>query len=193
MLAPLGSLAGNVSFVEADLRQRLPFSDATFDFAHMRLMFDDLTTAHYLHALTELVRVTRPGGWIECAEPGETIYDPGPAYQLLSRWAAALCRRRGVDPDLGPKLKELLRLAGVKPVTERVVTSFPDLTLTRERHLWQAQALGAFENIFREPILEAGIATTEEYDQALRAARGEFEQGRHANSDVLYVAFGQRL
>ncbi len=191
MLATLGPLAGNVSFVEADLRERLPFPDATFDFAHMRLMFDDLPTEHYLLALRELVRVTRPGGWVECAEQGEAIYHPGPAYQLLSQWAAQLCRRRGVDPDLGPKLKQLLALAGVKQVSERVVPAFPDLTLTRERRLWQAQAIGAFESILREPVLEAGIASAAEYSRAIAAVRAEFEQGRYANSDVLYVAFGR--
>jgi len=192
MLAAMGPLARNVSFVEADLRERLPFPDATFDFAHMRLMFDDLPTEHHLLALREIVRVTRPGGWIECVEPGEAIYQPGPAYQLISQWVAQLCRRRGVDPDLGPKLKQLLSLAGVKQVSERVVSSFPDLTLTRERRLWQAQAIGAFESIFREPVLEAGIASPAEYSQALAAVRVEFEQGRYANSDVLYVAFGRR-
>jgi ubiquinone/menaquinone biosynthesis C-methylase UbiE len=192
MLAPLGSLAEKASFVEADLRQPLPFPDAHFDFAHMRLMYDDLPTEQYLFALRELVRVTRLGGWVECAEPCEAIYHAGPAYQLLSQWSAALCRRRGVDPDLGPKLQQLLRLAGVPQVTVRVARSFPDLAMTRERRLWQAQAIGAFESIFREPILEAGVATAEEFDHTLMAARFEFEAGRYANSDVLYVAYGQR-
>jgi SAM-dependent methyltransferase len=192
MLASLGPFAANVSFVESDLRWSLPFPDASFDFAHMRLMYDDLSPDHYLAALRELVRVTRPGGWVECAEPGEAVYHAGPAYQLLSAWVASLCRRRGVDPDLGPKVKELLRLAGVARVTERVAVTFPDLTVTRERRFWQAQAIGAFETIFREPTVEAGIASAEEYDRAVAAARAEFESGRYANSDVIYVAHGQR-
>lgn len=192
MVAALGPLADHVSFVEADLRQPLPFPDASFDFAHMRLMYDDIPTEQYLAALRELVRVTRPGGWVECAEPGEVIYQPGPAYQLISQWVTALCRRHGVDPDLGPRVKELLRLAGIPRVTERVAPCFPDLTLTRERRLWQAQAIGAFESIFREPTIEAGIATAEEYDRALAGVRAEFDSGRYANSDVLYIAFGQR-
>jgi hypothetical protein len=63
---------------------------------------------------------------------------------------------------------------------------------SRERRLWQAQAIGAFESIFREPVLQAGLASLAEYGQALTARRVEFEQGHHANSDVLYVAFGRR-
>lgn len=98
-----------------------------------------------------------------------------------------------MDPDPGPKLKELLLQAGVPMVTERVVVSFPDLAMTRERRLWQAQALGVFESPrAREPIVAAGVTTVEEYDRAVAAARKEFATGRYANSDILYVAYGQR-
>jgi ubiquinone/menaquinone biosynthesis C-methylase UbiE len=193
MLAPLGARAASVTFIEADLRQPLPFPDASIDFAHMRLMHGALPPGPYVLALRELARVTRPGGWVECVEPGEALYHVGPAYQALLGWATALLRSRGLDPDLGPKLKELLLQAGVPMVTERVVVSFPDLAMTRERRLWQAQALGVFESPrAREPILAAGVTTAEEYDRALAAARTEFASGRYANSDVLFVAYGQR-
>jgi ubiquinone/menaquinone biosynthesis C-methylase UbiE len=105
MLAPLAALAAQVAFVEADLRQRLPFPDASFDCAHMRLMHGALLPGQYLFALRELVRVTRPEGWVECVEPGETLYQPGPAYQVLLQWSADLLRSRGLDPDRGPKLQ----------------------------------------------------------------------------------------
>jgi SAM-dependent methyltransferase len=193
MLAALGVPAAQVAFVEADLRQRLPFPDASFDFAHMRLMRGALPPEQYLSALRELVRVTRPGGWVECTEPGEVLYQAGPAYQVLLRWTSAVLRSRGLDPDLGPKLQFLLRQAGVEVVTERIAVSFPDLALTRERRLWQAQAIGVFETTrVRAPILAAGVTTAEEYDRALAAARTEFASGRYANSDVLYIAYGQR-
>jgi ubiquinone/menaquinone biosynthesis C-methylase UbiE len=193
LLAPLGVLAKQVAFVEADLRQRLPFPDASFDFAHMRLMHGALLPEHYLFALRELVRVTRPGGWVECAEPGESLYQPGPAYQVLLQWTSTLLRSRGLDPDLGPKLQHLLRQAGVEEVTERVAVSFPDLAMTRERRLWQAQAIGAVESPrARAPILAAGVTTSQAYDWAIAAARREFASGRYANSDRLYVAYGQR-
>jgi ubiquinone/menaquinone biosynthesis C-methylase UbiE len=193
MLAPLGDLAEKVTFVEADLRHQLPFPDASFDFAHMRLMHGALLPEQYHFALGELVRVTRPGGWVECTEPGEVLYNVGPIYQVLIQWTVSLLRSRGLDPDLGPKLQRLLRQAGVAEVTGRIVASFPDLAMTRERRMWQAQAIGAFETPrAREPILAAGVTTVEAYDWAIAAARQEFASGQYANSDMLYVAFGQR-
>jgi hypothetical protein len=68
-------------------------------------------------------------------------------------------------------------------VTERVVVSFPDLAMTRERRLWQARALGGFERSIREPIVAAGVAA---------AACKKFASGRYANSDGRHVAYGQR-
>jgi ubiquinone/menaquinone biosynthesis C-methylase UbiE len=193
MLAPLGARARQVTFVEADLRQPLPFPDASIDYAHMRLLRGALPPERYLFALREMARVTRPGGWVECVETGEALYHVGPAYQVLLGWTSALLRSRGLDPDLGPKLKDLLLQVGIQQVTKRVVVSFPDLANTRERRLWQAQAIGVFESPrAREPIVAAGVTSAEEYDRALAAARTEFASGRYANSDVLYVAYGQR-
>ncbi len=193
MLASLGVRSANVSFVEADLLQGVPFPDGMFDYVHFRFMYDELPAARWPDILRELVRVTRPGGWVECMEPGVAVYDPGPAYLLTNTWVADLCRQRGVDPDLGPQLKTLLHNAGLVQVSECVIPSFPDLTLTRERRLWQTQSLGVLEGVFRDAIIEAEIVSPADYDAALRALRAEFEQGKHANSDLVYVVFGQRL
>ncbi|MEO7000173.1 MAG: methyltransferase domain-containing protein [Ktedonobacterales bacterium] len=192
LLASQGLHATNVAFVAADLLQPLPFPDATFDYVHQQLLFDDLQAQRWPNILRELVRVTRPGGWVECAEPAEEIFDPGPGYQRMSAWTARLCRERGLDPDMGPKLRLLLQGAGLEQVTERAIPAFPDRTPSRERRLWQAQALGAYETVFRDALLAAGIVTEDRYAAALALAHDEFAQGSYANSDILYVAFGRR-
>lgn len=192
MLVPLGSLAENVMFVEGDATNGLPFPDRTFDYVHMQLLYSDLPARHWPALVNEMVRVTRPGGWIECIEPAEAIHDPSPVYALTASWIAALCRQRELDPDLGPKLKQLFWGVGLEQVVERVVPSFPDVRMTRERRLWQAQAIGVLEGYFRDPILEAGITTQADFENAIRAVRVEFEQGQHANADLLYAVYGQR-
>jgi len=192
MLATLGPLAANVSLVEADILKGLPVPAGAFDFTHIRLLYSDLPAASWPGVVRDMVRVTRPGGWIECVDQTASIYNPGPAYRVLTDWVTELCRRRGLEPDLGPKLKGLLAAAGAAGVRERIVPSFPNTRMTRERKLWQAQALGVFETIFRDAIVEGGIAPAPEFDAVLRAARAEFESRRYANSDVLYIAYGQR-
>jgi hypothetical protein len=97
-----------------------------------------------------------------------------------------------MDPDPGPKVKSILVNAGLQPVVEYVTTSFPNVQLKRERRLWQTQNLGVFDKVFRDPIIEAGIATGSEYDNFLAALRREFEAGQHANADKVYIVYGQR-
>jgi ubiquinone/menaquinone biosynthesis C-methylase UbiE len=192
LLTSLGPLASNVSFVAADLLQALPFADDSFDYVHQQLMYDDLPAHQWPSILGELVRVTRPGGWVECIEQGEAPYDAGPAYQRLTAWMAHLCRQRGVDPDMGPKLRHLLYSAGIEQPFERIIPAFPNSTPSRERRLWQAQALGVFETVFRDALLAAKAVSPENFDAVLAQTRVEFAQARYANSDVLYVAFGRK-
>jgi SAM-dependent methyltransferase len=92
---------------------RLPFRNGEFDF----------TFCHYLllwipkpeHALREMVRVTRPGGWVAAlAEPdyGGRIDYPPPLETLGRRQMESL-RRQGADPAIGRRLAGLLSTAGI--------------------------------------------------------------------------------
>lgn len=191
MLAPLGPRAANVSFVEADLLAGLPFPAATFDFVHLRLMFTELPASRWPDVMRDLVRVTRPWGWVECIEPSQEVYGPGPAYAVVSYWVAELCRRRGLDPNAGPKLMQWQRSAGLVSVAERQAVLFPDVTLTRERRLYMTQSLGVFD-LLRAPILEAGITSPAQFDAAYQAVRREFEQNTYPSCDVLHIVFGQK-
>jgi SAM-dependent methyltransferase len=93
--------------------RRLPFGDGSFD----------LTFCHYLllwvrepeAALREMVRVTKPGGWVAAlAEPdyGARIDYPPPLAELGRRQADSL-RRQGADPEFGRKLAGLFSGSGI--------------------------------------------------------------------------------
>ncbi|CAI2161751.1 17060_t:CDS:2 [Funneliformis geosporum] len=58
----------NVSFVQANVLQDLPFKDNTFDYVYMRFMMFALTFDDWETALKEIIRVCRPNGWIELME-----------------------------------------------------------------------------------------------------------------------------
>jgi hypothetical protein len=122
------------------------------------------------------------------------IHDPGPAYAQGVAWVAELDRRRGKDsyPDVGSKLKHPLESANLQPIVERVNLMFPDIQRKRERRLWQAQNIGYFDKLWRDPIIEAAIATASDFDGFMTALRKEFETGQHANSDIVYIVHGQR-
>src|SRR5262249_50679626 len=56
-------------WVRGNVLQGLPFASGRFDYVHQRLLFLAIPVADWPAAVRELVRVTRPGGWIELVEP----------------------------------------------------------------------------------------------------------------------------
>jgi ubiquinone/menaquinone biosynthesis C-methylase UbiE len=66
-------------FVQANILKGLPFPDQQFDFTHQRFLVAAIPALHWPAVVRELVRVTRPGGWVELLEIGDTIQNAGPA------------------------------------------------------------------------------------------------------------------
>lgn len=101
----------------------LPFADGVFG----------VTLCHYFllwaaqpeKAIAEMVRVTRPGGFVlVLAEPdyGGRIDYPPPLERLGALQTEALARQ-GVDPRMGRKLAGLLKRAGLQQVQHGVVNA----------------------------------------------------------------------
>src|SRR5258708_892443 len=64
---PPGALQAppNYRFVQSNVLEHLPFADAWSDFTHQRLLVAAIPTAQWPQVVSELVRITRPGGWVE--------------------------------------------------------------------------------------------------------------------------------
>ncbi|MGH2510174.1 MAG: class I SAM-dependent methyltransferase [Ktedonobacteraceae bacterium] len=106
----------NYSFVQADVRKGLPFSDRSFDFVHQRLLFLSIPTALWPQTLRDLVRVTNVGGWLELVETRTSGQDIGPYTTQAIEWINEASRRLGIDPTLVPNLGNDLRQAGLVQV-----------------------------------------------------------------------------
>jgi SAM-dependent methyltransferase len=115
----------NYRSVRANLLAGLPFVDDAFDFVHQRLLFLAVPVAAWPALVQDLVRVTRPGGWVELVEPPLMGFDrPGPAIGRLSRLAVAAAARRELDAGsvVYRSLDDWLRDAGAVDVTRREIT-----------------------------------------------------------------------
>jgi ubiquinone/menaquinone biosynthesis C-methylase UbiE len=87
----------NYRYVKANVLQGLPFADDQFDFVHQRLMITALPLQAWPGVVRDLLRVTRPGGWVELVEGGNEIDPRGPATQRLFELAAQLAAAYGLD------------------------------------------------------------------------------------------------
>lgn len=103
------------------LGERLPFPSSSFDLVCCHFLL--LWVADPLAILTEMLRVTRPGGGVLClAEPdyGGRVDYPGSLEALGGLQEEAL-RSRGAEPRLGRRLRQLLHQAGLAHVESGVL------------------------------------------------------------------------
>ncbi len=106
----------NCAFYEGDVLQRLPFPNDTFDYVHQRLLVGAIPAVKWPDVLRELVRVTRPGGWVELLESGDVYHNVGPAQKHLQKiWDTGIIRA-GFDLSLMPLLHTMLIDAGLRGV-----------------------------------------------------------------------------
>ncbi|ORE01241.1 S-adenosyl-L-methionine-dependent methyltransferase [Rhizopus microsporus var. microsporus] len=106
------------TFSLGNVTNRLPYEDNTFDFVHMRLFVACLRKDEWTTALSEVIRVTKPGGMIQLGEfdlqpqnDSSSLY-----YRILSCFKDA-CKSRGQDPNIGSELEIMLsKYSNVKVV-----------------------------------------------------------------------------
>ena len=106
----------NYTFVPANILNGLPFTDGTFDYIHQRLLVAAIPAASWPAVIRELMRVARPGGWLELLEGGVTCPQAGPATQRLLAWCLEATGARGLDPTLMAYLGSLLEESGLQGV-----------------------------------------------------------------------------
>ncbi len=108
----------NYLFKQANALGTFPFAENSFDCVHQRLMLMSIPAFKWQDVLHEIVRVTKPGGWIELIEVGCTIWPQGPATQKWYSWLRELCESYNHDADMPAKLKGMAQEAGIRNVKE---------------------------------------------------------------------------
>lgn len=177
----------NYLYVQGNILDGLPFPDATFDFTHQRLLVAALPEDRWQWVVGELLRVTRPGGWIELLEAIPT--QGGPGMNALYQWLVAVGLSRGVNTLVTPNIGKFLRAAGAQNVVER------DLPMALGS--WGGRAgvmmetnYYALHNGLRAMMISGNLTTAEAFEQAMRAAREEIAHGRYVWP--YFLAYGQR-
>lgn len=108
----------NYLFKQGNALGTFPFAENSFDFVHMRLMLMSIPAFKWSDVLNEIVRVARPGAWIEFVETGCTIWPQGPNTQKWYGWVREVCQRYSQDADLPHKIKIMAQEAGIRNVHE---------------------------------------------------------------------------
>ncbi|KAJ3121952.1 hypothetical protein HK100_012178 [Physocladia obscura] len=79
--------------------------DSSFDYVHQRLLIMGIPKNKFSDAIKELIRVTKPGGWIELVEIDMVVYQAGPYSKQLSTAMLDAMQARGLDCYAATNLK----------------------------------------------------------------------------------------
>jgi ubiquinone/menaquinone biosynthesis C-methylase UbiE len=155
----------DVEIVEADARDTGLPADS-FDLVHARTLL--ITVPEPQEVLAEMVRLTRPGGWVASLEPDceHSIYYPHhPVFDRLHELFMVAFSRNGADPLIGRRLGELYRQAGLEDVgIDARATVYP---AGHSRRTIVAELIRAM----RPQILALGAADAAELDELDATAR----------------------
>lgn len=161
---------------------------SSFDLVHARTLL--VTVPQPAEVLREMVRLTRPGGWVAGLEPDTEAgicYPAHPAYDRLCEIFTAAFRRNGANPHFGRRMAELYREAGLEQVTvEARAGVYPH---GHSRRTIRADLVRSMHS----EIIEMGLSDQKELNELDTAARKHLE-----NPDVLvmpalnFLAWGRK-
>ena len=162
----------------------LPFPDGIFSFTHQRLLVAAIPAEKWPGVVHELVRVTRPGGWIELVEVETHLEHPGPATLQFHQVADAL-----VDGEPIRHLGEMLEQEGVQEVeTVRIPIPLGEWA-GRIGSMMKRDIVGVADAL-KGKYCQPGRMNPQEYEQMVAEMAQEWE--RLHSACLFYVVYGRR-
>ncbi|KAJ3052187.1 hypothetical protein HK097_006739 [Rhizophlyctis rosea] len=164
----------NVEYMQADLTNLpLPFEDASFDFIHMRLLIAGLRAEFWPVLIAEIVRLVKPGGYIELTEPTNPAMNLPTKFPNLMQMLTLGLVVRGCDLDISHRLKsyceqqpELADIrTAIKDLHARANESDPDSKKISK--MFGDDLTGVLMGV-KAPLVQRGVCAEEEYDDLLR-------------------------
>lgn len=177
------------TFMLGDVLQGLPFPEKQFEFVHQRLLVAAIPSAHWPSVINELIRVTRPGGWIEMLEIGVTIKNAGSETARLLAWMGERSKERGFDMGMVSQLGRLLIEAGVQDVEIHHIPAPLGAWGGHVGSMLKANVLGAFSALKGAYCAQAQMRP-EQFDAWVQDVAEEWETLRA--SYIFHAAYGRK-
>ncbi len=185
-IASLG--IGNVAFDVQDVH-RLTYADDTFDVVHAHQVLQHV--ADPVLALSEMRRVTRPGGIVAARDGDCAALAWYPLLPQLDTWLelyGEAVRANGGEPDAGRRLAAWARSAGFDDITASSSTWC--FATDEDRHWWgELWADRMSESAIARQLIDSGLAT---HDQ-LMAIAAAWRQWADSDDGWFSVLHGEIL
>lgn len=182
-------LPPNCLFAQANILQGLPFPDGQFAYTHQRLLVAAIPALHWPGVVRELVRVTRPGGWVELLEIGDVIQNAGPATKRLLTWMTDISKGLGFEMEVLRHLGDLLKQAGCSDIETQEIPVPLGAWAGSTGQMMKTDVLYGY-NAIKDSYCPRSNTPPEVFDAMVQAAADEWEQNRC--SYVFHAAYGRR-
>jgi SAM-dependent methyltransferase len=168
-------------YVKGNLLEGLPFGNDRFDFVHQRYLWGGIPLKSWPNVVKELVRVTRPGGWVELIEGPCSAERMGPATERMYGLIRELAATRGLDGRgvVVDSLDRYLWQAGLESV-ERRDDALPIGPWAGEVGSLMLTDFRAWFTRASEALQARSMLSTDEARGLIRAAQEEAETGHMA-------------
>ncbi|CAG8627556.1 632_t:CDS:2, partial [Dentiscutata erythropus] len=167
----------NFTFVKANVLDGLPFDDNTFDYVFQRYMFGGYPQEKWPFVISEIVRILKPGGYVELLEPS-MMHDIGPATQRIVDGQIVAMGHRQTDPYTSNKLKDYLEKQGsIENIIEEVRACYHGKRADSPGISKAAVSNTVSIFVCWKPLLAGFMnVTDEEYDLLTNEARNELAE-----------------
>ncbi len=185
----------NASFQVMNLLKPLGFPDNSFDLVNVRFV-NFLPAAAWPQLVRELVRVTRPGGFVRLTESEWWYFTNSPALENLNAMVIRAIKVQGGFSQTGrftgilPMLGSLLRDAGC--VNIKLFPHAIDFSAGTERYEGFRRDASVVFKLFQPFIIRMGVATQEELDQLYDQMILEMLQGGFRGLMLPLTAMGEK-
>jgi ubiquinone/menaquinone biosynthesis C-methylase UbiE len=186
-------LTDGVEFLVMDALRPLEFPDASFDLVNMRLGSSFLLVTDWPRLLSELLRVTRPGGIVRVTD-GVTSQSTSPAYNRIIQMILCAFYRSShslTEEKMGVthELPHLLTESGCRQVQTKAYTIEFVAGTVGGQNLYEDVRFGSQTT---KPFFQKWECITEEYDAVCEQAMIEMQQPDFRATWEMLTAWGTK-
>ena len=166
-------LPANYLFVQGNVLQGLPFNDNDFDYTHLRFLGLAIPMASWQSLVNDMVRVTRPKGWVEIVE-FDIPSGGGPAFTQIQVYWRRLAETYKLHPGAGSNIPGYAQNSGLRNIQQRAVRLN---TGDRSSRAARMAAIDLYSGLAASgpAMINAKIVSREEFDQLYQQMREEIQ------------------
>ncbi|CAG8578851.1 16815_t:CDS:2 [Acaulospora colombiana] len=112
----------NCEFRYCDIFEGLDFPRNHFDYIYQRSMLSSIPEKRWNYVIKELIRCTKPGGYVELTEMQIGLHNQGPYLKKLHRYVNKAFELRGIYQRTIKRLPKLLAKSGLVDVSVKSIS-----------------------------------------------------------------------